>query len=218
LQPEPFASDTFSMAPAEARRIEVPSAGVTGTGRLAAHFAGALAALALLAGQASAGGLPRTPPQAAQHLLELLKAGKTSGASRLFFVPKHYDADKARAERQGLAGSIAALTEQFGALGDFQPHLGEYHAMMVSLVPGSADEIESGAFPSESMRVTYRARFAREGECYVSVELVPDGSRWMVRALHYGLDVNRPDAEQRMQTILRHLSDHAAAPSAPDAS
>jgi len=187
------------------------SAGAIRTQRLAGLLVGALLALAAPAGRASAGSLPDSPPQAAQHLLELLKAGKTTGAAKRFFVPKHYDADAARAERRSLAGSMKALTDQFGALREFEPYLGLYQAMMVSLVAGTADDIASGAIPSQSLRLTYRARFTREGECYVSVDLVPDGSRWMVRALHYGLDVNRPDAEERMQTILRQLDEGRAA-------
>lgn len=172
-------------------------------------------ALMSLSSPSSADAEPSVDPislrNTSQCFLESISAQRMDTAADAFFVPKTYDAAHAAAERRGLAQSLRALDAEFGRLGFYEPFIGVAATVNVALMAGSIQDMATGAIPSQSFRLRYRARFGDDLDGYITVEFVTDGETSGVKQVLYEVDAMAPGAIARMQAALRRLQGVASA-------
>jgi len=154
----------------------------------------------------------RGPEQVAAILLDHIRAHRFTEAASLFFVPEGYEVAMSEREQRDIARALQVLEEEFGALEVYAPHPGPPRTKHVAIFAGAVSDLATPKTLPAVVRVGYQARFTREGNAYVRIDLTPLNQEWTVRGLRYELDAEQPGTDARIDAAVRRLIDEIRPP------
>jgi hypothetical protein len=123
-------------------------------------------------------------------------------AAELFYYPAADEASRSD-EAALMCRRLATLQERFGRIESFA---GSRRVMPYIEVGVSAGTVQYWALHEKGLRLTFDVRFGSYGDGFLILELCKiQGTRWSLRAVHYGLPAIDPRSAARVAATASKL-------------
>jgi hypothetical protein len=134
--------------------------------------------------------------------------GDRDSVVHAFHLPDYYLEERRAFERAGLAQAMEIIEAEIGQLEWFRPNRTPHLFLHVGLAGGEGTYWAQ--FP-RTHTLIYDARFSRLERGYVKFVFCHVGDEWVLRSIEYGIPVRDPNARQRIERIMRDLTELANA-------
>jgi hypothetical protein len=138
----------------------------------------------------------------AGNVLQVLERENFIAVANFFHLDPHMTADEKQRERKNIAANLARIYSEFGRPESFEP-LGESRQAHYFVLQGLTKEYWNQF--SRFHPISYLVNFSRIGEGYLTLAIVVYDQHLQLRELSFGLPVERPDSEEKVQSLHRSL-------------
>lgn len=124
------------------------------------------------------------------------------GVTKLFHFPRDYTANELKEDKDAISKVLKLYYEEFGKITNIKKNENPSNYYNVSIGSGNIPYWQK--YP-ETVNLSYKVKFSREGLGYIDVVFCHISEKWEIRKVSYGLPADRPKSQERIVSISQKI-------------